>query len=130
MPVISISQPKYWSFKSIGGCHLPVGGGQPFPDRFHNRDGDAVSRLFVQLRVGVEGQHLFDALIPPALQPQAFPRRQSADAPAVPNAGCFPFVPVQAAALLCCETAGIRSEFRIFIQIHKAWNARLAAYGK
>ena len=42
-----ISQPKYWSFKSIDGGHLPVGGGKAFPDGFHHIHGYAVSGLLV-----------------------------------------------------------------------------------
>ena len=45
--VISISHPKYWSFKSIDGGHLPVGGGKPFPDGFHHIYGYAISGLLV-----------------------------------------------------------------------------------
>ena len=53
-PVISISQPKNWSFRSIDSVHLPMCGGQPLSDGLHHIDGDAVSGLLVKLGVGLE----------------------------------------------------------------------------
>ena len=82
MPVISSSHPKYWSFRStlVHRLQLIVNSGQPPADGFHHRDRDAVARLFVYLVIGLDGQHPVDPVIAPALQPQALPRCEAADA--------------------------------------------------
>ena len=53
---------------------------QPPADGLHHRDRDTVARLFVYLVVRLDGQHLVDPFILPALQPQALPRSEAADA--------------------------------------------------
>ena len=65
-PVISISQPKNWSFRSIDSGHLPMGSGQPLSDGFHHIDGDSVPSLLIELGVGLERQDKVDAVIRPA----------------------------------------------------------------
>lgn len=50
-----------------------MGGGQPLSDGLHHIDGDAVPSLLVKLGVGLERQDKVDAVIRPALEPQAIP---------------------------------------------------------
>lgn len=127
-PVISISQPKYWSFRSIDSVHLPMGGGQSLSDGLHHIDGDAVSGLLVKLGVGLERQDKVDAVIRPTLEPQAFPWREAADAASVPHTGGFPLMVADPAVLLGGEAAGIVRQLRFLVQIHTAKGA-LAAPG-
>ena len=65
--------PKNWSSRSIDSGHLPMGSGQPLSDGFHHIDGDSVPSLLIELGVGLERQDKVDAVIRPALEPQAFP---------------------------------------------------------
>ena len=58
---------------------------QPPADSFYHIHGHAVARLLVKLGVGLKRDHLIDPFILPALQPQAFPWRQTADAALMQN---------------------------------------------
>lgn len=54
--------------------------GQTSADGLHNSDRNAVACLLVYLVIGLDGQHPVDPVIAPALQPQALPRCEAADA--------------------------------------------------
>ncbi len=69
-----------------------MGGGQPLSDGLHHIDGDAVPSLLVKLGVGLERQDKVDAVIRPALEPQAFPWREAADAHPSHTPGGFPLM--------------------------------------
>ena len=91
----------------MDGSHLPMGGGKPFPDGLHDGDSNAVSGLLVELSVRLNGQHFLNAVILPALQPQALLRRETADTAPVPNSGGFSSMFVKTTALPCGKTAGV-----------------------
>ena len=98
---------------------------QPPADGFHHTHGHAVARLLVKLGVGLKRDHLIDPFILPALQPQAFPWRQTADALSIPCPGSFPFV-VMGYGLPRFQAPGIFSKFRVLVHIHKAQDSLIS----
>ena len=92
---------------------------QPPADGFHHIHGHAVARLLVKLGVGLKRDDLVNPFILPALQPQAFPWRQTADALPIPYPGGFSFV-VMGYGLPRIQAPGIFRKFRVLVHIHKA----------
>ena len=92
---------------------------QPPADSFYHIHGHAVARLLVKLGVGLKRDDLVNPFILPALQPQAFPWRQTADALSIPYPGGFPFV-VMGYGLPRIQASGIFRQLRVLVHIHKA----------
>ena len=98
----------------------------PPADGFHHIHGHAVARLLVKLGVGLKRDHLIDPFIFPALQPQAFPWRQTADALSIPYPGSFPLMAANSTILLGGEASGIFRQLRILVHIHKAQDSLIS----
>lgn len=64
---------------------LGICGDDPPPDGFHHIDRHAVPSLFVDLIVTLNGQHLVDAVICPALQTKTLPWGQATDIRIIAN---------------------------------------------
>lgn len=77
--------------------------------------------LSVYLVVTLNSRHLIDAVILPALQPQAFPRVQAANSAGEQHTGGFPFMIADTTVLLGGQAAGNLGGLGITIHIDEAW---------
>lgn len=93
---------------------------QPTPDGFHHIDRHTVPSLFVDLIVTLNGQHLVDAFIRPALQAQALPWGQAADSAIVQHSGSLPLMMVNPTTLLCGQATGDFGGFGIAVHIDES----------
>lgn len=93
---------------------------QPAADGFHNMDGYAVPRLFVNLGIRLQRNDPVNPVICPSLQTQALPGRQAADSFAVPDPRRLPPAFSNPAVLFGHDTSGVACEFRFLVHIHTA----------